>query len=62
MKRLGMGDEITDHDAYHTWPALVSRGGSEQQMPWLRPAANFYRPAAKAMMIKVLRTAGKTGG
>lgn len=38
VEALGAGPEITDSQAVKSWPALFSRFGSRQQMPWLRPA------------------------
>jgi hypothetical protein len=40
VKALGTSPEITDAEAIKSWPALVERGGSGQQMPWLRTAVN----------------------
>ena len=57
VKKLGLGDEITDADAIHSWPALLARSGSQQQMPWLRPAANIVRPHARAIMIEAMYAA-----
>jgi len=57
VKALGMGDNIQDSQAIHTWPALTARGGSEQQMPWLRPAAFMYRAKAKGIMLAAMNRA-----
>lgn len=38
VKALGPRPDVTDTEAIKTWPALEERGGSGQQMPWLRPA------------------------
>jgi len=38
VEALGTNPDITDAEAIKTWPALEERGGSGQQMPWLRPA------------------------
>ena len=62
VKNLGVGDDIHDHDAYHMWPALAARGGSEQQMPWLRPAANFVKPQARALLQGALNGTLRASG
>jgi len=59
VKRLGLREDVTDADAVHSWQALLSRGGSGQQMPWLRPAANSVRPQAMAALAKAMGTARK---
>lgn len=59
VKKLGLREDVLDSDAVHSWPALVSRGGSGQQMPWLRPAANHVRPQAMAALARALGTARK---
>ncbi len=40
VKALGDSPEITDDQAVKNWPAVDGRGGTGQQMPWLRPAVN----------------------
>ena len=62
VKNLGVGDDINDHDAYHMWPALAARGGSEQQMPWLRPASNFVKPQAREMLQGALNGTLRASG
>jgi hypothetical protein len=57
VKALGMGDNISDADAVHSWPALLARSGSQQQMPWLRPAAYEVRPHARAIMTEAMYAA-----
>lgn len=59
VKKLGLREGVLDSDAVHSWPALVSRGGSGQQMPWLRPAANHVRPQAMAALARAMGTARK---
>lgn len=46
VKALGTGPVIMDSEAITTWPALQARGGSGQQMPWLRPAWQEIKPQA----------------
>ena len=58
VKRLGLGDDITDSMAITTWPALVMRGATGQQMPWLRPAAFGFRASAKCLLAETLRDVG----
>jgi hypothetical protein len=62
VKALGLTDEVGDFDAIHTWPALEARGGSEQQMPWLRPAARFVEPQARVLMQGALNGTLKASG
>jgi len=62
VKALGTGDDIQDSQAIFSWPALKKRGGSNQQMPWLRPAATMVRPRAKALMTAAMRKAGRGKG
>ena len=57
VKALGMGDNIQDSEAIHSWPALTARSGDEQQMPWLRPAAFMYRAKARGIMIAAMNKA-----
>lgn len=38
VKAIGDDAHITDAQAVTSWAALAERGGSNQQMPWLRPA------------------------
>ena len=59
VKALGMGDDIQDSQAIHSWPALLTRRGKEQQMPWLRPAAFMYRAKAKGIMTAAMNRARK---
>ena len=60
VKALGMGDNIQDSQAIHTWPALTARAVEEgQQMPWLRPAAFMYRAKAKGIMTAAMNRARK---
>ena len=58
VKKLGIGDNIQDSQAVHSWPALMARRGDEQQMPWLRPAAFMYRANAKSIMITAMNKSG----
>ena len=51
-------DNITDSMASTTWPALVMRGATGQQMPWLRPAAFGFRASAKFLLAETLRDVG----
>lgn len=56
VKNLGTSPAITDADAIKDWPALQDRGGSGQQMPWLRPAANaILDDAIRAMGEAMVR-------
>jgi HK97 gp10 family phage protein len=55
VKALGTDPNITDADAVTTWPALEERGGSRQQMPWLRPAFMAIRDRIIKRLQKVLR-------
>jgi hypothetical protein len=54
VKALGMGENIQDSQAVHSWPALLERRAKNQQMPWLRPAAFMYRGKAKGIMIAAM--------
>ena len=62
VKALGTGDDIQDSQAVFSWPALIERRASNQQMPWLRPAATMVRPRAKALMTAAMRKAGAGRG
>ena len=48
VKSLGLG-LVPDGMAVKQWPALESRGGHGQQMPWLRPAAFAAQDEALAL-------------
>lgn len=54
VKSLGTGPVILDSEAITTWPALVARGGSNQQMPFLRPAFQEIKVAAIKKMNDAL--------
>jgi hypothetical protein len=56
VKRLGLG-MITDAQAVKSWPALVARSGSRQQMPFLRPSAMANRDEAMSLFETAMRRA-----
>jgi len=56
VKRLGLG-MVTDARAVRSWPALMARSGSGQQMPFLRPSAMANRDEAMRLFEQALRRA-----
>lgn len=58
VKKLGLG-MVTDAQAIRSWPALGERGGTGQQMPFLRPAAMAARDEALALFENALRRGTK---
>lgn len=50
VKSLGDSPDITDAEAITDWPALRERGGTAQQMPWLRPAWKSVEPQAISLI------------
>lgn len=61
VKALGLRPDVTDAQAIKEWPALAARGGTRQQMPWLRPGFMAIRDWAIARINKAVAPPGSQG-